>query len=515
MTNIRVDPSHLRDVAQQLDAIVDRVRTLGNEANQITLNTPSYDGQFGPKARALGMEAEARLVAQARRLSSLSEELVVRAAAFEAVDRETLTAFDQLTEVLQSWMDQASLVLSPLVRLANFPWERINRYLRLGLLIEDPGDGEEEDEDEEEDEKVEDDNESLGSKVVLGASDFWSWYDRTINQPIYSFFGTSDILGQAYQGGENLLNLIAITQYQTLMARNAPSDYLRDYVFLIQEPGLPPDGPVTVGLEAMAATDPSGDPISIVGREMADLIAQREIRVSFIMDGGGASPWTNRIFLADRYINTHELETPSGTGLLAHELTHSLQRELDDPHFWPSGEPRLSEPRSRLIGDSTNYMEVLAYIVGDTVEYDMLAQIPSPSRSDIMRMDRLANDIATLTNDDALNATRYVVRRYNYVDVYKTNYTVEMGVPDHRIPDGGWDHWLREMGFSDEAINHIIDIASTGTVEHVDPDLIDPANGVYSTPTPSPTPTSTPTSTPTPSSTSPPTTPTSTPTGKP
>ena len=153
MTNIRVDPSHLRDVAQQLDAIVDRVRTLGNEANQITLNTPSYDGQFGPKARALGMEAEARLVAQARRLSSLSEDLVVRAAAFEAVDRETLTAFDQLTEVLQSWMDQASLVLSPLVRLANFPWERINRYLRLGFLIEDPGDGEEEDEDEEEDEK--------------------------------------------------------------------------------------------------------------------------------------------------------------------------------------------------------------------------------------------------------------------------------------------------------------------------------------------------------------------------
>jgi len=515
MTNIRIDPSNLRDVAQQLDSIADRVRSLGNEAHHITLDTPSYDGQFGPKARALGMEAEARLTEQARRLSFLSEELVVKAAAFEAVDRETLTAFDQLTEVLQSWMDQANLVLSPLVRLATFPMARVDRYLRLGFLIEDPGDGEEEDGDEEEEEE-EVETGSVWSNVVHGASDLWSWYDRTINQPIYSIFGTEDILGQAYQGGKNLLDLIAITQYQALMNRNAPSDYLRDYVFLIQEPGLPPDGPVTAGLDAMAASDPSGNPISIVGREMADLIAQREIRVSFIMDGGGASPWTNRIFLADRYINANELETPSGTGLLAHELTHSLQRELDDPHFWPSGEPRLSEPRSRLIGDSTNYMEVLAYIVGDTVEYDMLAQIPSPSRSDIMRMDRLANDIATLTNDDALNATRYVVKRYNYVDVYKKNFTVEMGVPDHRIPDGGWDHWLREMGFSDEAINHIVDIASTGTVEHVDPNLIDPANGVYSTPTPSPTATSTPTQTPTPSSSSsPPTTPTSTPTGKP
>lgn len=141
MTNIRIDPSHLRDVAQQLDAIADRVRSLGNEANEITLDTPSYDGQFGPKARALGMEAEARLIEQSRRLSSLSEELVVRAAAFEAVDRETLTAFDQLTEVLQSWMDQARLILSPLVLITNFPWHLISRHLRLGNLIEDPGEG--------------------------------------------------------------------------------------------------------------------------------------------------------------------------------------------------------------------------------------------------------------------------------------------------------------------------------------------------------------------------------------
>ena len=507
MTRIRVDPANLRQAAQQLSGIADRLRALGSEAHQATFSAPSYDGQFGPKARAMGMEAEARLRAQADRFTSLSEELEARAAAFEAVDQETLTAFERLTQLLQGWIEQAKPILTPYTQIALFPWQKVERHLRLGYLIEEPGDENGEGEEEEGDEE-EEWSQPWWASIVTGASNVWNWYDLNVNQRMYS------ILDQSKIGGQNLINLIDITQYQALQAQNAPADYMREYIFLVQEPGLSADGPITAGLLAMSAMAPSGDPFSPVGAELADLIAQREIRVSFIMSGGGASPWTNRIFLADRYINHSEIETPAGAGLLAHELTHSLQREFDDPHYWPSGELRLSQPRSRLIGDSTNYMEVLAYIVGDTVEYDMLAQIPSPSRSDIMRMDKLANDIATLTNDDVLNATRYIVRKYNYVDVYKKNFIVEMSVSDHRIPDGGWEHWLREMDFSDERINHINDIASTGTVEPVDPNLIDPTSGVYSAPTPSPTPTSTPTPTPTSTSSSSPTTTSSTPTGK-
>ena len=72
MTRIRVDPANLRQAAQQLSGIADRLRALGSEAYQITLDAPSYEGQFGPKARAMGMEAEARLRAQADRFTALS-----------------------------------------------------------------------------------------------------------------------------------------------------------------------------------------------------------------------------------------------------------------------------------------------------------------------------------------------------------------------------------------------------------------------------------------------------------
>ncbi len=82
MTRIRVDPSNLRQTARQLSDIADRLRALGSEAYQITLDAPSYEGQFGAKARAMGMEAEARLRAPADRLTALSEELEARAAAF-------------------------------------------------------------------------------------------------------------------------------------------------------------------------------------------------------------------------------------------------------------------------------------------------------------------------------------------------------------------------------------------------------------------------------------------------
>lgn len=57
MTHIRVDPDNLHRASQQLLRIADRLRTLGSEAYQITLDAPSYEGQFGPKARAMGMEA--------------------------------------------------------------------------------------------------------------------------------------------------------------------------------------------------------------------------------------------------------------------------------------------------------------------------------------------------------------------------------------------------------------------------------------------------------------------------
>ena len=119
--------------------IADRLRALGREAHGITLNAPSYEGQFGPKARTLGLEAEARLVTQADRTSALSEELIAKAEAFEAVDQRSSAALNQLGESMDEWMEQAAPILAPLVMASAFPWQLIQRHLRLGTLI-DTGD---------------------------------------------------------------------------------------------------------------------------------------------------------------------------------------------------------------------------------------------------------------------------------------------------------------------------------------------------------------------------------------
>jgi hypothetical protein len=196
MTVIRIDPSYLRYIAQQLSGIADHLRSLGVEAQQITLNTPSYDGQFGPKARALGMEANARLSEQARRFKSLSEELIVKAATFEAVDRETLSAFDRLTETLQDWMNQAGLILSPLVLITHFPWHIINRYLRLGNLIEDPGDGGNGGDDDEW-------SPPWWSSLMVGIGEGW---DRAVNASQHLSFISIYGLHRAAQASEDIID---------------------------------------------------------------------------------------------------------------------------------------------------------------------------------------------------------------------------------------------------------------------------------------------------------------------
>ena len=75
-------------------------------------------------------------------------------------------------------------------------------------------------------------------------------------------------------------------------------------------------------------------------------------------------------------------------------------------HYWPAGGFRPALER-RWIGDSTNYMEVIAYLVGFTVEYDFTAaRSLSPDRSaeqhaeDENTLASLRNHLATLTGPD-------------------------------------------------------------------------------------------------------------------
>ena len=253
-----------------------------------------------------------------------------------------------------------------------------------------------------------------------------------------------------------------------------------------QAPGVPKDGPISPCLRALAGTiqgessdDDRGRPISPVGADLARIYAQRSLRVLFVDTGGsGVAPWRGLIILDTELQGDGQIKSPATLGMIAHELTHLLQREFNQPHYWPSGGLRPTLGR-RWIGDSTNYMEVLSYIVGWTVEYGLTAaRIGSAGRTaeqnatDERTLATIRDRLATLTGPDLRNACRLVVKLFPDNAVYRQNFKVENRTPDGRIPPGSWHSWLRQMGFSRQAVDHIMILASQGEGERIEIDQI-------------------------------------------
>ena len=253
----------------------------------------------------------------------------------------------------------------------------------------------------------------------------------------------------------------------------------------LQAVGLPADGPITPSLMAMSATNDTGQPISPVGDDVKRLTEARKVWVFFVHTAGsGVTPWRGQIVLDTEYMGEGQIQGPAHIALVAHELTHVFQRDLKDSHYWPSGGLRIAKS-IRIVGDSTNYMEVLAYIVGWTVEHDLLAhEVASGDLSTQAkalkqkRMAKLADRLATLTGPDARNATRFVLKMHPDMGVYRQNYRVEKACSDGRIPERGWDHWLQHMGITEEGIVRIESIAATGELVTVSVEEADQLAGI-------------------------------------
>jgi len=238
-----------------------------------------------------------------------------------------------------------------------------------------------------------------------------------------------------------------------------------------QKPGLAPNGPLTPALQAMAEAGPGGGPISLAGSELTRLVTPLTIRVAFVPTGGaGATPWRNWLVLDTGYRGSGQASSPARVGLVAHELTHVLQRELGDPQFWPAGGLRPSRTR-RWLGDSTNYMEVLAYLIGASVELDLLEAKGTSAGQ------RLLDDLATFAGEDAPNAARYVAKRFPSNPTYSKNDRVEATVPDRRIPAGGWPHWLGRLGWSAAVVERIRAQATRGHPQRAGPGPAGPGSG--------------------------------------
>ena len=252
---------------------------------------------------------------------------------------------------------------------------------------------------------------------------------------------------------------------------------------------VPSEVALASSLNQMSQLDPvSNKPISPVGADVSRLINKRGganvLPLALPTDRGGMVPWRGYVVMGLDWGDNKITGGSLTAGGVAHELTHVLERDLDDPTYWPSG----AAPNSTGLWyfDSTNHMEAVSYLIGFTVQYDLLAaRLADPSltpadRNAIINDDlpKLADRIATFAGPDSANATRYVVA-YGDNPVYDGNYVKELQYPDKRIPSGGWESSLKQMGFSNDSIQHIKSIAAKGTVEYIAPTKIDPATGKY------------------------------------
>ena len=232
----------------------------------------------------------------------------------------------------------------------------------------------------------------------------------------------------------------------------------------------------------MSAVDLNGDPISPAGFELRDLIVHRGVSVGFAQIGGeAAAPWRGFIIIDSSFKDRQQSISPAKIGTVAHELNHILQRDLNDPDYWPSGFVRIN-PHTRWFADSTNYMETQAYLLGWCVQYDLekhelnTTQLTASRRKAIRSsLKRLKARISTLANADALNATYYIVGTFPRMYFYTQNHRKEKRVADRRIPSGTWDIWLKRIGYSNNVIDHIRSIVDEDLVVKVDQEKVDEA----------------------------------------
>jgi uncharacterized protein YukE len=133
MTLIRVDPAGLRATAEDLQANATELRALGHAVLRAAAHAPSYDGQFGPKAKALAEQAFASLSADASRLEAHSQALVEKAAAFERADAESGAALASLAAGLPLFSVRVPTFLP---EIPTWLWELLIGILPFGDLYD-------------------------------------------------------------------------------------------------------------------------------------------------------------------------------------------------------------------------------------------------------------------------------------------------------------------------------------------------------------------------------------------
>jgi hypothetical protein len=87
------------------------MRNLADQVLRTAETAPSFDGQFGPKVRALAAQAHTELTRRASDVRESAERLCDIAARFEQVDLETVAGMEGLALRMQGWVDRSVGVL--------------------------------------------------------------------------------------------------------------------------------------------------------------------------------------------------------------------------------------------------------------------------------------------------------------------------------------------------------------------------------------------------------------------
>lgn len=240
-------------------------------------------------------------------------------------------------------------------------------------------------------------------------------------------------------------------------------------------------GPLALALNEMASSQLQGSitsvqqgeskalPVSPVGRDLTIAVNNLDFWVLFVnTQGSGIAPWRRLIILDADFQGQGQVESLSRIGMVAHELTHLLQREISQTHYWPRGGFNPFRGR-RWLGDSTNYMEVLAYLVGWTVEYDFtLVRQLDPNISQDQRdknnqaLEKICQRMARFTAAEPYELSGMITELFPNHPIYKQNFKTENRYHDRRIPPGPWHYWLRQIGFSRSSVDHIMILAAQG-----------------------------------------------------
>jgi len=132
VTIIRVNPDSLKQSAQTIKTISNKLLTHGDELWHSADKAPSYDGQFSPLVGAITLAALAQSKKSANRLDASSSTLINRALAFQAVDMAGLMGLQKSVMPSSTSLDSAFLLyISSLLGLSMFT---VIRLIRLGMI---------------------------------------------------------------------------------------------------------------------------------------------------------------------------------------------------------------------------------------------------------------------------------------------------------------------------------------------------------------------------------------------